>query len=91
MINNAGVVSTLLQAGAKVDDRNNQGQTAFMLAAAHGLMKNVRALITAGADMNARDRGGKTALTYAKEDDHGRVVKLLQSFGAIEGDVGMEK
>lgn len=91
MINNAGVVSTLLQAGAKVDDRNNQGQTAFMFAATYGLMKNVRALITAGADMNARDRVGKTPLTYAKENDHGRLVKLLQSYGAIEGDVAKDK
>ena len=68
-----------------------RGQTAFMLAAAEGLMKNVKTLITAGADMNARDRGGKTALTYAKENDHGRLVKLLQSYGAIEGDLAKDK
>ena len=91
MVNNVGVLNVLLHAGAKVDDRNNQGQTAFMLAAEQGLTKNVRALIIAGADMNARDHAGKTALTYAKENDHQRVVKLLQSFGAIEGDVVKEK
>ena len=54
-------------------------------------VNNVRTLITAGADMNTRDRDGKTALTYAKENDHGRLVKLLQSYGAIEGDLAKYK
>lgn len=54
-------------------------------------MNNVRTLITAGADMNTRDRDGKTALTYAKENNHGRLVKLLQSYGAIEGDLAKDK
>ena len=34
--------------------------------------------------MNARDRKRKTPLVYAKENGYDRVVKLLQSFGAIE-------
>ena len=55
-----------------------------MLAASAGEIKNVRALIAAGADMNARDKENKTALSYAKENDHDRVVKLLLSYGAVE-------
>ena len=87
MVDNVEVLAVLLHAGAKVDDRNKQGQTALMWAASCGLLKSVKALITSGADINARDSAGKTPLTYAKENRQSRLVKLLQSCGAIEGDV----
>ncbi len=77
-------LNTLLQVGAKVDEKNDAGQTALMLAASTGEMKNVRALIAAGAHMNARDKENKTALSYGRENDHDRVVKLLLSYGAVE-------
>jgi len=84
MVNNVAVLNALLQAGAKLDEKNDAGQTALMLAASNGLIKNVRALIAAGADINARDKEDKTSLSYAKEYDHGKVIKLLLSYGAVE-------
>lgn len=84
MVNNVSVLNALLQAGAKVDEKNDAGATALMLAASEGLIKNVRALIAAGADMNACDKENKTPLSYAKENDHDRVVRLLLSYGAVE-------
>ncbi|MEP6637576.1 MAG: ankyrin repeat domain-containing protein, partial [Acidobacteriota bacterium] len=84
---NLSVLRTLLEAGAKVDHRNKEGKTALMIAAGNGHLANVRSLIRAGADMNARDKEGKTVLDCAIENNQERVIKLLQSYGAVEGDV----
>ena len=84
MVNNSCVLNTLLQAGARVDEKTDSGETALMLAASLGHIKNVRALIAAGADVNARDKENKMPLNYAKENDHDRIVKLLLSHGAVE-------
>jgi hypothetical protein len=43
-------------------------------------------LIQAGADINQRDKEGKSALTYAKENEHSAAVRLLISLGAIVFD-----
>ena len=56
-----------------------------MLAASNGLIKNVKALIAAGADLNARDNEDETPLSYAKENDHDKVVKLLLSYEQSSG------
>ncbi len=90
LVHNLSVLNTLLEAGAKVDHRNQAGQTALMNAATSGHLANVRALIRAGADMNARDEAGKTVLDYAIENNQEKVIKLLQSYGAVEGDVELE-
>jgi ankyrin repeat protein len=74
----------LLDAGAKVNAANNDGETALMLAASNGIINNVRALIMAGADVNARDKQGKTALMLAGEANEAAVVRLLKAHGAVE-------
>lgn len=83
---NLPVLTALLHAGAKVDARNDAGQTALMLAAANDQIANIRALIRAGADMNAHDNEGKTVLDYANKEEHEKIIKLLQSYGAITGE-----
>jgi ankyrin repeat protein len=55
-----------------------------MMAAAEGLVNNVRALILAGADINVRDKEGKSALMYANKHDHRPAARLLKSYGAVE-------
>jgi hypothetical protein len=80
---NLAVLMALIHSGAKVDDKNETGQTALMRAASNDQLANVRAVIRAGADMNARDKEGQTPLDYAIEENHERVIKLLQSYGAI--------
>lgn len=85
MEKNLPVLTALLHAGAKVDARNDEGQTALMLAASNDQLANLRALIRAGADMNARDNEGKTTLDYAIKEDREKIIKLLQSYGAITG------
>lgn len=77
-------LKVLLDAGAKVNVTNNDGQTALMVAAENGKVHNARALILAGADINARNKEGQTALLLAQENDEPAMVRLLKAHGAIE-------
>jgi ankyrin repeat protein len=52
----------LLQAGAKVDARDNDGSTALLLAARAGRQRCAQLLLQAGADANAANRLGWTPL-----------------------------
>jgi len=80
----------LLDAGAKVDAKNNDGKTALMSAAEEGHVNNVRALILAGADVTMKDKKGKTASTRAHDNDHKAVLRLLRSYGVVE-EIEQEK
>lgn len=66
-INNPELIKTLLEAGAKVESKNKEGQTALMMASSNGLINNVRALVLAGSDFSQRDDEGRDALAYAIE------------------------
>lgn len=59
------LLETFLYWGAKVDARNNRGQTGLMWAAAKGLKDNVMLLILHQANVNAQDKDGRSALHYA--------------------------
>ena len=85
-VKNLPALTALIHAGAKVDTKNKEGKTALMIAASANQVANIRALIRAGADMNARDIEGKTALDYAIENEHDKIVKLLQTYGALTGE-----
>ena len=52
----ADVVARLLKAGAEIDARNDENQTALMLACSGGSAEVVRVLLEARADTNVRDR-----------------------------------
>ena len=55
-----------------------------MMAAAAGLVNNVRTLILAGADINQCDSDHKSALSHAIENEHCAVIRLLRAQGAME-------
>jgi ankyrin repeat protein len=57
-----------------------------MVAVSNNQRANIKALIRAGADMNARDKEGKTALDYAMQEGNEKIIKLLQSYGAVMGE-----
>ena len=59
------VVRFLVAAGLRVDDENDEGQTALMLAAQLRAAEPIRQLLEAGADPNKKDKVGRTALMYA--------------------------
>ncbi len=55
------VVSYLLDAGAHIDDRDDRGRTALMIAAEGGHSEIVNLLIARGADASLKDKAGKGA------------------------------
>ncbi|MFQ6039423.1 MAG: sigma-70 family RNA polymerase sigma factor [Candidatus Poribacteria bacterium] len=78
------VVECLLEHGAKVDDRNNDGQTPLHAAMESGNLKAAELLIKHGAEINAKDKQGKTPLKLALEKENEAVADLLRRRGATE-------
>ncbi len=64
----ARVLDLLTAHGAALDDADNRGRTALMIAAELGDADTVALLLARGADRARRDRAGKTALDLAKND-----------------------
>jgi len=60
-------VKFLLSHGAKVNDRDDDGQTPLHTAARDGNLKVVELLLTHGAEINAKDKQSKTPLQLAQE------------------------
>lgn len=69
----------LLDAGANGDLTDDAGVTPLMVAAMHGDLESVRALIGHVTDVAARDRAGHTALYYAVNAQKVEIVDLLMS------------
>jgi ankyrin repeat protein len=93
-----GLMETLLKAGANANAiyTNREGggrqgvkETALMKAAKVGDEEAVIMLLKAGADPNitASDREGETALSYALEANHFRVVRVLAKADAGKGPI----
>jgi hypothetical protein len=70
----ATVVQYLLQAGAKIDARNNAGETALMRAETPEL---TRILLLNHADPSLRDAAGETALDIAKREHNDAKIAVL--------------
>ena len=77
------VVKTLLDAGAKVDAADENGQTPLIFAAKVSPLENVKLLLERGAHINAQENRGMTALHYAVVGDDPDLVRLLLSKGAL--------
>jgi ankyrin repeat protein len=57
----AKVVAYLLDAGAHIDDRDDRGRTALMIAAEGGHAEIANLLLARGADASLKDKAGKRA------------------------------
>jgi uncharacterized protein len=62
------VVDLLLARGAPINDADNRGRTALMIAASLGDAATVDALLRHGADRARKDKDGKTALDLAANE-----------------------
>ncbi len=74
---NPQVVSLLLEAGARVDSKNLEGNTALMLAAQAGNRATVEQLLAADADPALRNRKREQAATLASASGHADIAALL--------------
>ncbi len=73
------IMKDLIQAGANVNQGDNDGKTPLMCAR---MVAQTDMLIQAGANVNQADKQGKTALMYAAERGDIETVKSLINAGA---------
>jgi ankyrin repeat protein len=81
----AGQVDTvrlLIDNGADLNAKNDDGSTALMVAALKGHLEIVRTLLAAGADVSVQDLDQDSALKLAVENGHAELVKILLEQGA---------
>lgn len=75
----------LLAAGANVNEVNEDGQTALMLAAQTGSIEIVSTLLEAGAgaSVNVKDKQGRTALMHVRPKySYGSVTEIIDALKA---------
>ncbi len=79
------VCRMLSKAGLPVNDTNQVGQTALMLAARTGDLALCQCLIELGADVAPVDKTGRSALSYAQQAANKELVQYLRGCGAPGG------
>ncbi|MBQ3525497.1 MAG: ankyrin repeat domain-containing protein [Akkermansia sp.] len=74
--------SLLLQAGADVHLRDNNGRTAFLHAVAHCDNRDIlELLLKHGANAFVKDNSGANALRISREENNGNFIDFLRSLG----------
>ncbi|HKR11099.1 MAG TPA: ankyrin repeat domain-containing protein [Pyrinomonadaceae bacterium] len=73
----AKAVSAALANGADVDERNNGGQTAIILAVIFGHTHLVQLLVNSGADPRLRDNLGLDAIEWAQRRGLTEVIEIV--------------
>jgi ankyrin repeat protein len=78
------VVKLLVDKGANLNAKDQNGQTPLMKTAASGQLDIVKILVERGADLTLTDERGDTALSMASKGLRSKVVDLLKARGARE-------
>ena len=81
------VVKTLLDAGARINERDIRDMTPLMFAVSSEEQNPavVKLLLGAGAEVNAKSKAGETALDWAGKFGSKDVIAVLKAAGATEG------
>ncbi|OAQ99952.1 hypothetical protein LLEC1_04023 [Akanthomyces lecanii] len=78
----SNIVKLLLENGANVEVKDEDGRTALSYIAEQGHEAIVKILLEKGANVEAKDRNGQTPLSWAAEKGHEAIVKMLLEKGA---------
>lgn len=70
-------VQALIAKGARLDVRNRQGMTPFLLAAQSGTLDKLKALVAAKADVTAEDSRGWNAVAHARSRSDAQREEIL--------------
>ena len=76
---NDSIIEVLLNHGASVDLKNKDGDTALILAAAHGRLDAVKLLLDHGANAHAMNKVGKTALSLVTQNGNSEYISYCSS------------
>ncbi len=76
------IVKTLIDGGARVDARANNGITPLHVAAGNGLVNVVNDLLAKGSDINVKADDGSTPLHFAVDGGSNAMVTALLAKGA---------
>ena len=79
---NLDKVKELLGNGVNPDSKNNDGDTALVVASAYNYLDIVKELLKHNADINIKDNHGNTALIFASFRDNLDIVKELLKYNA---------
>ena len=71
-------VTLLLDRGADINVKDNDGRTALITAASGGMTDVVRVLLQRGADMDVEDHLGRTAGMYAATANREEIAALFK-------------
>jgi ankyrin repeat protein len=80
--NDLKALQLYIDAGIDPNVKNNNNETALMVASRKGNLETVQALLQAQANVNSSDSQGNTALSYAIETSQLQVVQILLEHNA---------
>ena len=63
----------------RINDQNNEGKTALIIAAEYGYENIVKILLENGADPLIKSNEGKIALDYATQWEHEDIIQMLNN------------
>ncbi len=82
IVGNTEIIELFIKAGIDINAKNENGDTALMIALLRDNLEIARMLTEQGADVNAQDKDGYTALMFASFNGYHDIAKILIKKGA---------